>query len=229
VNTSISNQLTGLELRLSEIVHPGWVTLHYIKSADPTKHSESSISYMAVLSRHLIDEHKLVPLDYAMFSHDWMYTIVGGHKAVRALSCQLTTYLIATWVQGVISGNEVRALHVQLGKDVYEQALRQQQPLRLWSAPKLVPDNLLVSLAEQTQILLEALWLHKAPMLSPWANLMSAPIKKPLDDSFDFSKQELTVQFSPSTDLINEINQRLQTDFEIDIAATFEIASPLAM
>jgi hypothetical protein len=229
VNTFTLNQLAELELHLSELVHPDWLSLAGVKEVDSAMQAESSVGFSIALSRHMIEAHKLVPLREAMFSNDWTYAILGGHNAVRALSAKLTTYLIATWVQGSIDGTHSRALHTQLGNDVYKQALRHEQPLKYWIFPKEIPLNLVQFLKETAQTLLNALWMPEAPSLSPWATLMSAPHISAQDDALIFEEQEFSKEQIHSTDLLSEINQRLNVDFETDIAGIIEnSSSPVA-
>jgi hypothetical protein len=218
VNNLISLQLAGLELRLSELVHPDWLSMSGVKRVDPAREVNNPITFSAELSRHLISIHKLAPLEYEMFRNDWTYAVLGGHHAVRAISSKLTTYLIATWVQRLIGGVQVRALYAQLGKEVYEQALCHQQPLQYFRLPKETPHNLIQYLKEEAQSLLDALWCRETPKLSPWAALMSAPRHRVFDDTLIYSHQEYFDKKSPSPDTLNEINQRLQADLAINVA-----------
>jgi hypothetical protein len=217
VKNLIPAQLAGLELRLSELVHPEWLTLAAVNATDVKTQADRTVGFSVALSRYLIEEHKLSPLDSAMFPHDWTYAVLGGHNAVQAISSQLTTYLITSCVHRLIGGVQVRALHVQLGKEIYEQALRSQQPLQHWTVPNEIAPNLVQYLTEKTQILLEALWLRESPLLLSWVALMSPLKHQSSDRSLIFAEEKFVSQFTPSFELLDEINQRFLVDFKTDI------------
>lgn len=214
-------KLAALEVQLCSFVHPDWLPAVGVMADQTAAYAGRSSSFSAALSRHLIDQYNLEPLTEDMFAHDWTYAVLGGHDAMRALANQLTTYLLATWVQGAISGVHVRALCQQLGPDVYTESLRHQQPLQSWPVPKSVPQDLVSRLNDQSQTLLDVLWLCHAPPLAPWAALMSAPRHGVPIGRVGGAISSGYNQPVPSQAVLQEINQRLQEDFEIDVASIF--------
>ena len=219
-----SAQLAELELQVCNLVHPDWLPLSMVELSNINSSCPQSCSFDVVLSRHLIDTHRLTPLTPNMFAHDWMYSVLGGHTAMQALVQQLATYLIATWVQSTISGEQARELRRQFGQDVYEHSLRAEKPLRTWHAPKALLPNVVEHAAKHAQTLVDNLWRFQAPQLIEWASLMSSP---PIRALLQYSgglvlADDVAAPVAPASDeLLEEITQRLQVDFAIDVEAMF--------
>lgn len=213
--------LAGIELQLCNLVHCDWLTALGLNAFEDIATSAGHDGFHAVISRHLIEFHKLVPLEQAMFSDNWTYAVAGGHEAVSALARQITSYLISTCVHRAISGEQARALFTQFGKEVYNHALREQKPLHFWAGPKVVSTGMVQLLGTTSQDLLNALWACYAPELSHWASLMSPTKPTILENSSAFLMTQNSVAVPHSNELLKEIAQRLQVDLEIDIEAIF--------
>jgi hypothetical protein len=225
VNQAQGTQLMALELQTCYLVHPDWLPLSKAEFTNITQCCPHHEGFELVLSRHLMDTHRLPPLTPDLFSHDWTYCVVGGHRAMEALTQQVTSYLIATMVKSTISGVQARALSSQLGPTVYEQLLQSEQSLFMWAAPKSTPANTVEFLAEKSRVLVDGLWLHHSPGLADWARLMSRAVQKKWDTCAEFvtpETQGLAPTLPYSLALLDEINQRLQIDFSIDAAEIFK-------
>ena len=144
---------------------------------------------------------------------------------MQALTEQVTSYLIATWVKSTISGADAREMSSQFGKNVYEQSLQSDQLLQMWTAPRSTPTNTVQFLAEKSRALVDGLWLHHSPGLADWARLMSRPPLRNSDTSTEtvtLSGQGSIPLLPYSLDLLNEIDQRLQVEFSINVAGIFK-------
>jgi hypothetical protein len=218
-----SDQLIALELQACHLVHSDWLPVNPGEFTNLAQSCPQPNTFELVLSRHLIDTHKLVPLTPELFSHDWTYCVAGGHKAMQALTGQVTSYLIATMVKSTISGEHARTLSSQLGQGVYEHSLKSGQSLRMWTAPKSSPLNAVEFFFEKSRLLVDGLWLHHSPALADWARLMSKAVSKSTGEgeAAAWKKEEMTSALPYSLALLDEINQRLQIDFSIDIGEIF--------
>ena len=219
-----SAQLAALELQVCNLVHPDWLPLTVGEMNNINSSCPQSYGFDVVLSRHLIDTHRLTPLAPNMFAHDWMYSVLGGHTAMQALVQQIATYLIATWVQSTISGEQARELRRQFGHDVYDHSLRAVEPLRTWRAPNALLPNTVEHAAKYAQTLVDGLWCFQAPQLVEWASLMSSPpTRAHLKYSGGMSlADDVASRVPPGSDeLLEEITRRLQVDFAIDVEAIF--------
>ena len=144
---------------------------------------------------------------------------------MQALIEQVTSYLLGTWVRTTISGQHARELSSQVGQSVYQQSLQNDKTLQTWTTPKSVPTHLVEFLAQRSSVLVDGLWLNQSPGLAEWARLMTKPQSNNgntdivlTDLASDGSKPALPYSVS----LLDEINQRLQVDFSIDVAGIFE-------
>ena len=214
----------ALELQTCRLVHPDWLPMTPVELSNITHSGLYPDNFELVLSRYLIDTHKLVPLMPDLFSHDWTYCVAGGHTAMQAMTGQVTSYLIATMAKSTINGEHARSLSSQLGQNVYEQSLQSEQSLRMWTAPKSPPLNSIEFLAEKSRVLVDGLWLHHSPGLADWARLMLKVPQKNRDAPIEFvssERQGSTPHLPYSLALLDEIDQRLQVDFSIDVAEIF--------
>ncbi len=167
-------QLAQTELRLCQLVHPGWLDTDDEALRKRLQATGTLTLVQLACSRALVERHRLGCLGPAHFDAPWKFALLGGAGAVAAVVEQARRRLAARWARLAVDGAGARALRAELGAD-YEPALREWPALQGWKPPAEGAAAAGQTLARTAQRAFLALCRSAGAIAMPWWTLMLPP------------------------------------------------------